>query len=855
MDFFNKTKKLTHKHLLELAGLCLAAALLLAAAIFIGSGGVARVGHSIAVKSISSRSLTASVFPCSWGGSCPSAPSSWYYAFGPDVTITQGQSATINYQAYACSGTTGACQGMCTLSTRSATYNATFGERTAGQICDINPNAGDTTYASGIVLNDPNSGAAYPYTVSPSVTTTYYFCSAALDFQKSTTCIPATVTVRPPPTTFNSFSASPTTLPNTNSGSTLSWSVTPGTYGTGILLTGGIYGGGTNVGGWTNSAGTGALAAGTTNNYYLYTQDSYYGQQGPYGPATVSVGASVTADMTGAATISAGQSATLSFYADSATPPTQCQINNYNDTKALINVAGCSSAQARTYNTGPLNTPGTYAYKFYYLQNNGWIYVKTVNVTVVPSCSISASPNPVTSGNTTTLTFSIVGANSGTINNGMGSLNSPGTVTTFATPGATSWTVPSGVTSINYLVVAGGGGGGGGNAGGGGGAGGVLSGTMAVTPGQVLSVTVGGAGAGGAMYASGASGNNSVFGSVTAIGGGGGGAGWNSTTAGVAGGSGGGGGATNGPGIAGGGAGTAGQGNAGGSGISNPAINTATGGGGGGAGAAGGNAGGAGTGNGGSGVSNSITGSSVYYGGGGGAGTWSSNGLTTNGGAGGGGGGSNNTGAAGAANTGGGGAGGGTAGGNAPGGAGGSGTVIVSYGATTFSTSGSRTTPPVTASPTTYTLTVTDSASGLSGSCSVPVTITDLCTDIPGFQSTVPPSPCVTPVPTPGACIPSGYVWNGTACVLPPPSISIFSGPTRVRKGSAVTLTYKVVNPPATCSVTGTNGLNNTSLSPVSNVQGTVPGGTVNANTRFTLTCGSVSLSTMVGITPTFQEQ
>ncbi len=173
-------------------------------------------------------------------------------------------------------------------------------------------------------------------------------------------------------------------------------------------------------------------------------------------------------------------------------------------------------------------------------------------------------------------------------------------VETFTTVGSTTWTAPIGVTSVEYLVVAGGGGGGNGydNAGGGGGAGGmVLTGTINITPGQSYTITVGDGGVGGANARAnnaGTDGENSVFGSITALGGG---QGQGSRTGGVAGsaqvsnttaptgGSG-----------SGGGFGGKGGGGAGGAGSSNS-----------------GTTGGAG----GSGVSSSLSGTSVTYGAGG----------------------------------------------------------------------------------------------------------------------------------------------------------------------------------------------------------------------------------------------
>lgn len=79
------------------------------------------------------------------------------------------------------------------------------------------------------------------------------------------------------------------------------------------------------------------------------------------------------------------------------------------------------------------------------------------------------------------------------------------------------WTCPLGVTSVQYLIIGGGGGGGAPGSsicGGGGGAGGVLQGTVSVTPGQTYSIKVG---AGGPANNAG---SNSEFDSLIAYGGG-----------------------------------------------------------------------------------------------------------------------------------------------------------------------------------------------------------------------------------------------------------------------------------------------------------------------------------------------
>lgn len=224
---------------------------------------------------------------------------------------------------------------------------------------------------------------------------------------------------------------------------------------------------------------------------------------------------------------------------------------------------------------------------------------------------------------------------------------------------------------VEYLVVAGGGGGGN-YVGGGGGAGGVRTGTLTVTAGNKTVVV----GAGGA---SATKGNDSIFDSITAVGGGAGGP---ANAGGGSGGSGGGGGMYGAiPGPAG-SASPTGQGNNGGSGATHCA------GGGGGAGGVGANCvSDINGGNGGIGIASSISGSSVTYAGGGGGGTYAVAGpiyLTP--GSGGSGIGGNGrflwaSGYPGIVNTGSGGGGAGSedGGGDSPGGAGGSGIVIVSY--------------------------------------------------------------------------------------------------------------------------------------------------------------------------------
>lgn len=235
--------------------------------------------------------------------------------------------------------------------------------------------------------------------------------------------------------------------------------------------------------------------------------------------------------------------------------------------------------------------------------------------------------------------------------------------------------------TCDYLVVAGGGGaatnfGGGGGSGGlrctvgATGGGGSLESALSLASGTAYTVTIG---AGGATATQG---SNSVFSTITSTGGGLG------ATLGGNGGSGGSGGGASSTTVARtGGTGTTNQGYAGGNatGAGAPFFGA---GGGGGAGAVGGAyAGGSTSGNGGTGVTTSISSSSVTYAGGGGGGGYTPYSITAGtGGSGGGGNGATPAaaaGVAGTANTGGGGGGG--AGDNGAGGAGGSGIVIVRY--------------------------------------------------------------------------------------------------------------------------------------------------------------------------------
>jgi hypothetical protein len=286
---------------------------------------------------------------------------------------------------------------------------------------------------------------------------------------------------------------------------------------------------------------------------------------------------------------------------------------------------------------------------------NGFTYLPPTISGIVPNSGPAAGGTSVT----------ITGTNFTPAQPGTGGVitTSNGYYTHTFTAGGT-FTPPAGVTNVQVLVV---GGGGQGGRNGGGGAGGLIYNPSLNVTNQPYAVTVG---AGGNAYASeqGANGGNSVFSTLTAIGGGGG-AGRDAGGAGKNGGSGGGGGGSYGLPQLSPGSGTAGQGYAGGNGAGDYSC-ASSGGGGGGAGGVGKNGASGVSGNGGNGVSNSISGSAVYYAGGGG-GSIVCAGSGSNGTGGLGGGGTNAVTWVGTPNTGGGGAGGTSAGG--------SGIVIVRY--------------------------------------------------------------------------------------------------------------------------------------------------------------------------------
>ena len=184
------------------------------------------------------------------------------------------------------------------------------------------------------------------------------------------------------PTALSTFSANPSSVLSGNT-TVLSWGGTRGTYFSKCQLSGGQWGSGTDIsGGIPNQVTTQPITTATT--YSLRCFDTRYGWSGPL-TTTVNLAAPVTADATATTPIRVGETATISFHADSTDPPTNCRINNYNDTVVLKTTAGgCASTLDASYITPAYTAPGDYSYKFYYYRN-GWFLAKTVGVRVNPT--------------------------------------------------------------------------------------------------------------------------------------------------------------------------------------------------------------------------------------------------------------------------------------------------------------------------------------------------------------------------------------------------------------------------------------------------------------------------------------
>lgn len=231
-----------------------------------------------------------------------------------------------------------------------------------------------------------------------------------------------------------------------------------------------------------------------------------------------------------------------------ATQPTGqvCTVSNGSGANVSTNISGvvvtCSSAtfavggtlsglasgaQVTLYDNGadPLTLTANGSFQFSTPVANGGSYA--VTVATQPSgqwCTVSNGSGANLSADVTGVAVSCID-------------------TQFTSTGSYTWTVPAGVTSIKVIATGGGGGGGGTSgtsAGSAGGAGAVVTSTLTVTPGQVLTLFVGGGGGAGTSAPSltnGAGGGGGASSNIDAgaadqiIAGGGGGGGGNSPSA------------------------------------------------------------------------------------------------------------------------------------------------------------------------------------------------------------------------------------------------------------------------------------------------------------------------------------
>ena len=143
------------------------------------------------------------------------------------------------------------------------------------------------------------------------------------------------------------------------------------------------------------------------------------------------------------------------------------------------------------------------------------------SLTSTSSGAVLSGFNAVGSNTTSNFTIRAKDANSNTSDRAFSiTVLAPGNQS-FTSSG--TFSVPTGLTSVDVLVVAGGGGAGSVHAGGGGAGGLIYRPGFSVTPGGTVTVTVGDGGTGSTSASGHASGQNSTFGTLTAIGGGKGG--------------------------------------------------------------------------------------------------------------------------------------------------------------------------------------------------------------------------------------------------------------------------------------------------------------------------------------------
>jgi PKD repeat protein len=289
--------------------------------------------------------------------------------------------------------------GQATVTVSAAAPTATFSAApttiNAGQSSTLTWTSSNATSISidNGVGSKPTSGNT---SVSPSSTTTYTLTATG---PGGTTTKTATVTVNTPAPTV-SFSASPSTV-GTGQASTLIWSTTNATT---VTIDNG-------VGSQPVSGSTIVHPAVTTT--YTLTANGPGGTMTGSATVTVTSGPGITFTAT-PAFIGAGQSSTLNW---STTNATSVSIDNGVGSKPTSGSAGVSPSSTTTYTlaaTGPGGTSTASA---------------TVTVLQPPIVTFFADTTNINSGSSATLFWSVAGADTITIDQGIGGLAPNGSKT------------------------------------------------------------------------------------------------------------------------------------------------------------------------------------------------------------------------------------------------------------------------------------------------------------------------------------------------------------------------------------------------------------------------------------------
>jgi RNase P/RNase MRP subunit p29 len=388
-----------------------------------------------------------------------------------------------------------------------SSYAVTVHTQPAGQACAVS--AGTSTMPASNVTSVAVTCTSQPFSVGGSIsglTTSGLVLANGTDTR--TVTLGATSFTMPAPVTFGS-----------------QYSVTVQTQPTGLTC--------------SVSNGSGTIPAGNVTAVTVACADQTYSLGGAISGLTAS--GLVLANGTDTLTVSSGA---ISFTLPAAVPygspynvtvhtqpaTVTCTVGNGSGTMAAGAVTNVTvSCAVNTYTVGGSIsgltasglvlangsdvTPALGATATTFTMPTGVASGSTYNITVHTQptgqvCTVGAGTGPVTTSNIASVTVSCTNSS-----------------TSFTTPGAATYVVPAGVTSLQ--VVASGGGGGattgfayhGGN-------GGIVTATISVTPGDVLTLFVGGGG--GVGFATGGGGGSSNVNASTAnriIAGGGGGAG------------------------------------------------------------------------------------------------------------------------------------------------------------------------------------------------------------------------------------------------------------------------------------------------------------------------------------------